>query len=489
MIMKKKMCLGTFLNILTQAKVNSKEIKQKTLIKPLLDIINDPSSETDAYITRLKNGDRNLSYADDLIKFDKEILTNKIKSDIIPLLNNSLKKQIVLAFQDVLGEDDIDEDTLIGFEPGFTKNDIINSTKFDLASLLSNVFYYCGVLVDNKSYKKNIKEVSDKSYIHQFDKNANDIILYEKTVAITSSLELTVKSKDFDRTFEEVSSSELPLKNNYQLKTFILDIGNNEFDYDHIEKFIQQNIGRYVFSRAIRNQYVIEDNAENIGIDAIKAFNKRLDSNKETNHFNEIMLYLFLECILKAPKIFSKMELQTTKPNEYTSSSAGVHLLLLKNGATAINQYVLGATDSLGNLKDAIDSSFIQIEALKNNRSNEYNLIESTVLNHSFDAKTSKELEDIILPHKSSISRKPQQAFGIFLGYTIDIVDKDDLTPDEFTNTVKEKMKQDIGDLTPYIINKIKDLNLSGNSFYIYVVPFNNVEIDKDEIMKKALEV
>ena len=226
-----------------------------------------------------------------------------------------------------------------------------------------------------------------------------------------------------------------------------------------------------------------------MGLDAIKAYNKRVDSNKETNHFNEIMLYLFLECVLNAPKIYSKMELQTTVSDEYTSSSAGVHLLLLKNGPTTINQYVLGATDSLGNLKDAIDSSFKQIEKLKDNRSNEYSLIESTFLNNSFDSDTSKELENIILPQKSATSRMPEQAFGIFLGYTIDIADRDKLTPNEFTNAVKTKMEEDIRSLIPYIIGKIQNLKLIGNSFYIYVLPFNDVEIDKDEIMKKALEV
>lgn len=201
------------------------------------------------------------------------------------------------------------------------------------------------------------------------------------------------------------------------------------------------------------------------------------------------MLYLFLECVLKAPKIYSKMELQTTTADEYTSSSAGIHLLHLKNGQTIINQYVLGAADSIGNLKDAIDSSFKQIEVLRNNRPKEYNLIESTFLNCSFDAKTAKELEEIILPQKSATSKKPEQAFGIFLGYTIDIADKEKMTPDEFTDAVKEKMEQDIIGRTPYIVEKIKYLNLSGYSFYIYVLPFNNVEIDKDEIMKKALEV
>ena len=481
------MCLGTFLNILSQTKLA--KTKQNKLMSSLLGIIGDYSSTTDAYHSRLKSGTRDLASICELRDIDKNLLAEEIKIKIVPLLDQKLTRQMVLAFKDVLCDDEIDDSILIGYEPGFTKKDIVSSMKFELASLLSNLFYYCGVMVENKPYKENIKEVSDIKYIHKFDANADDIILVEKPIAITGSLELTAKAKDFTKTFEEVSSLDLSLKNNNQLKTYILDIGNNEFDYEGIKKFIRSNIGRYVFSRSTRNKYKVDENLENLSLDAIRAYNKRIVAKNETNHFNEIMLYLFLECVLNAPKIYSKMELQTTSSDEYTSSSAGIHLLLLKNGLNVINQYVLGATDSLGNLQDAIDSSFKQIETIRNNRGKEYNLIESTVLNNSFDAKTTKELENIILPQKSATTKKPEQAFGIFLGYTISIPNKDELPSTEFEIAIKEKMEQDITHLTPYIMNKIKELNLTGNSFYIYILPFNNIEIDKEEILKKALEV
>ena len=489
--MSKKMCLGTFLNIMAQAK--KKTMTQELFFQYILDTVSDYHSSDKDYQGHLKSGRDNFSYASEIIKYnqsEKDGLITGFDKQVVPYLESSLKKQIVLAFKEVLSEDDVDEDEIIGFQDGYQKNKIISSTSFDLPELLGNVFYYCCTLVENARYKSNIEEVKDKNYIHKFDGRADEILWIDKTISSTSSpLQITANINNFSKTFEEVNSVNLPLKNNYQLKTFILDIGNHEFDYESVKKFIQQNIGRYVFSRAKRNKYKVEENIENLGIDAIKAYKNRISTKKETNHFNEIMLYLFLECVLNAPKIYSKMELQTTTSDEYISSSAGIHLLLLKNGPTIINQYVLGATDSLGNLKDAIDSSFKQIEALRDNRGKEYNLIESTVLNYSFDAKTTEELESIILPQKNTKAKKPEQAFGIFLGYTIDIPNKNELTPAEFENAVKEKMEQDINDLTPYIISKIRELDLSGNSFYIYVLPFNNVEIDKNEIMQKALEV
>lgn len=490
--MGKKLCLGTFLNIMAQAK--KRNTTQEKLFTKILNTVADYHSSDKDYQGHLKSGRDNLSNVSFIQAYSqsqKEGLIAGFDTNVIPLLDNSLTKQIVLAFKEVLSEDDVCENEIIGFEDGYQKSKILRSTMFDLAGLLGNFFFYCCAIVENKPYVASIKEVNkNKNYIHKFDNNIDDIIWIDKTtVSVSSPLQITAKVTDFTKTFEEVSSPNLPLKNHNQLKTFILDVSNNEFDYDNIKKFIQQNIGRYVFSRSKRNKYKVEDNIENLGLDAIKAYNKRVDSNKETNHFNEIMLYLFLECVLNAPKIYSKMELQTTVSDEYTSSSAGVHLLLLKNGPTTISQYVLGATDSLENLKEAIDSSFKQIEKLKDNRSKEYSLIESTFLNNSFDSETSKELEKIVLPQKSATSRKPEQAFGIFLGYTIDIADRDKLTPDEFTNAVKTKMEQDIQNLTPYIIDKIQNLNLIGNSFYIYILPFNNIEIDKEEIMKKALEV
>ena len=483
--MKKKLCLGTYLHILTQG-ING---KQKDFFKELFSCIGSYYDYFDETLGgHLKSGKNNLTGFDEIKTYDKVKLVDYFNTRIIPSLKNDCKRQIVLAFRDVLSDDEIDDLTVIGFNDAYTKKDIINATKFDLADLLANIFYYCCVEVKNIPYQENIKEVKDKDYIHSFDSEVDSILWDKKPSSVVQKLDATVNKKLFHHIFEEVKCLDLSIPNNNELRTYILDVVGNEFDYENIKKFIRTNIGRYVFSRCQRNNYKISDNIESLSADAISAYHKRIEKDITTNHFNEMMLYLFLECVLGAPKIYSKMELQNMN-STYESLSAGIHLLLLRNGVTACNQLLFGATETIDNIQEAIDSAFSQIGKIKDSRADEYNLVESTIMNIVPDTKTIKELESIILPQKSSTDSKPDQAFGIFLGYTIEVENADSLTREQFIKATKEKIEKDILNFMPYIIKKIETLRLKAHSFYIYVLPLNNASIDKDEIMKKALEV
>lgn len=258
--------------------------------------------------------------------------------------------------------------------------------------------------VNNLECKENIKLVKDTNYIHSFDSLVHTII-FELPHA-TTSLPLTANTTLFSRTFEEVNCVDLKLPNFNELRSFVLDVVGNDFDYDNVQHFIRSNIGRYVFSRSQRNQYEINGDLESITADAIRAYKKRLEKDSSTTHFNEIMLYLFLEAVLKAPKIYSKMELQNAG-GLYESTSAGIHLLMLHTGASVSSQLVFGATDTLDDLREAIDSSFAQIEKIKSKRSDEYNIVESTVMNIVPDYQTARDLEAIILPQRSFFKARP----------------------------------------------------------------------------------
>lgn len=481
--MGKKMCIGTFLNILSQAR--STVLSQENQFQDLLSIINDQRRFDKSYHGALKSGKNNLSDASHLMSCDTDRLVGEFERKVVTYIVEANKHQVILAFKDVLEDDDIADTTIIGFDSDYTKGKILSSIKFNFAETLANVFYYCGTQTDNRACVDSIKLIKDKNYIHSFDDKVSTIIL--EVARDTTTIPLTTNSRNFDLIFEEVGHHKLELPNDNELKSFILDIVGNEFDYSNIQKFIRTNIGRYVFSRSQRNNYEVNGNIESLSADAIAAYKKRLEKNSSTTQFNEIMLYLFLEAILGAPKIYSKMELQSLS-GIYESASAGIHLLLTKNGTTTTSQLVFGATDTIDNLQSSIDSAFLQIEKIRNQKTDEYNLVESTIMNIIPDYKNAQSLRDIIIPQRASV-KKPDQAFGLFLGYTIDIPNKENMTRDAYKNAVKIKMEQDITNLTPYIIVKITQLGITAHSFYIYVLPLNNVNIDKEEIMKKALEV
>lgn len=484
MIILKKLCLGSFLKILSQAN----NTKQYVLFNNVLSFLNTGDDYSDeqkqgAY----KSGKNNLANYEELATCDKDALVNYYKAKIIPYLKKELHKCIVLAIKDVLKEDDIVDLTLIGYEDGYTKQDIINKTYFNFAELLANVFYYCVIIVTNQiPYKENIKEITN-GYVSSFSSFEDSIEFEEIPKPITSKISYTLDPKRFEAVFKEITSSKLSLPNNNDVKIYSLEIINGQIDYEKVKRFIRGNIGRYVYSRAQRNNYELNGDIEAISSYAIEAYTKRVSRIPETNHFNEIMLYSFLECILGAPKIFSKMELQN-KSGQFETFASGIHVLSMKKGLLPFNQLVLGASDTYDDLEHAVDNAFDQIERIAAGSSEEYDLLEASILSNEFDADMNGTLESMIIPKKSTASTSFEKAYGVFLGYSIN-VDNMGLSNEEYQNNANERMTDDIKGIIPYIESKISALDLSNHSFYIYILPLNDALRDKETIIKEALGV
>ncbi len=480
----KKLCLGTFLKILSQAR-NTKQNVLFKLVLSFIDTGDDYSDETNQ--GHYKSGKNNLANYDDLITCDKEQLVKYYKTKIIPCLKPDMHKCVVLAIRDVLKDDDVGDLTLIGYEDGYTKQDIVNKAYFNFAELLANVFYYCVIGVPNQRiYQENIKEVTN-DYIVFFSSLEDTIEFEEAPKPITSKISYTLDPKRFDSVFKEIASSKLSLPNNNDIKIYSLEITNAQIDYEKVKRFIRGNIGRYVYSRAQRNNYELNGDLEAISSYAIDAYVKRVNRSPDTNHFSEIMLYSFLECILGAPKIFSKMELQN-KSGQFETFASGMHVLSMKKGMLPFNQLVLGASDTYDDLEHAVNNAFDQIERIAAGSSEEYDLLETSILNNEFDADMNQTLESMIIPKKGTSSSSIEKAYGIFLGYTIN-VDRTGLSNDEYLKNANEKMISDIKGIIPYIESKIGALSLSNHSFYIYILPLNDALSDKESIIKDALGV
>lgn len=441
----------------------------------------------DAYHGAFISGRLNLTNYEEIISCDKNELISYFKKHIEECFSVDNQKLIIIAIREVLKEDDsikmLDQ---IGFEDeGYTKQDILYSQIFPFAEFIANIYYFCVVNCQNNIYQSEIKEITPK-YIESLRPLINDIQLEARPVHVYSKVTPTLEAKDFNEVFTEVKTQPMSIPNNNHLKFYCLNVSSSKIDYSKLKKFIEKNIGKYIFSRAYRNNYKLRSDLGDITIAAFKAYKKRVKDEPTTSHFNEIMLYSFLECVLGAPKIFSKMELQD-KSGTYESKTSGIHILTMKKNNYPFNQLVLGATDTINTLTDVVDKAFEQVNHINESINDELNFIDDTILNEEFDQETNKSLEEIILPSKNSDLSKPENAYGIFLGYTPEV--DSNVINEEFKTNLLTKLQEDIVDIEPYITSKIKSLGLQNYSFYIYVLPFNDALIDSKEIIKEAMEV
>lgn len=302
-----------------------------------------------------------------------------------------------------------------------------------------------------------------------------------------SILTKTLKDAGFDGIFTEVVHTEtLGLKNPNQLRMFHLAAPEAAFSFSDLHRFLLKNIGRYVFSRVKIDQFYLDGEEEAIGAKARDLLKSapNFDANWIDDQLGDLLMYVFLEQVLEAPKLFSKVELLDSG-NETAQNGGGVHLRSPSDDIPSY-QMVFGKSHVVGDIQDAIDNAFVSIEAAKANMSGEMHLVENAILTQSFPKETADHLKEILIPSKQKADPM-ERAFGVFLGYSLGL-DASKYSNADFRKAMAQRMNLDIKAHTVYIANKISAAKLGMHSFYFYILPFNDAIAEKQGIMKVLLE-
>lgn len=194
----------------------------------------------------------------------------------------------------------------------------------------------------------------------------------------------------------------------------------------------------------------------------------------------ELLLYSFLEAHLGAPKILSKMELKTSSEH-YVHGTDGIHLLEVDPGNY---QLIFGESKMYGDAKGRVGSSVSRgIKAAFTSMGQVQEdgfdfdtwLVESQLLKESLDDTKVELLASILLPPASGASTiKKSNAFGVFIGYEIDVTDFPfaDHTSDEIEAELLGRAENAISSEIKTIKDEVNNRGLGGFHFHIYAVPF-----------------
>lgn len=478
----KKLCFGTLVNILYYNHNNG--VKVDLVCDSIASSygVNLSGMYDRNYYDKLKAG-RN-STPDDVVIAARSIkadtLSNGIKKHILPIIKDSKKETIILEIRDVLKSDEtIDWDATLGFS-GFTKRNICECTHLMFADTLAAVMQYAVLEVANNECQEAIKEIG-KEYVESFVVNPGEIVLDPEAIAVSTPLSMTSSKVIFERTFTEVESLNVmgpAVKSSAHI--FSVEMSNQEFRFRRMQDYLFDNIGRYVMSRYRVNQLESEGKADTIGLYALREFQNTY-KEKADNVLGEMLLYIFMEQVLGAPKIMSKIELN--RLNGAVSKSDGIHLYSGTFAGQPFNQIVYGAANLEEDLCVAADRAFSRVLEIKDNRNNELRVVENTVYNNVYDRETTEYVKSLIIPkrgHKTSYD----MAFGVFLGYSMDLSGSDPLT---YKDDAVAKMRADIAVLKEHIKEKIISEKLNGYDFYIYIIPFNDATGEKIKLIDEML--
>ena len=306
---------------------------------------------------------------------------------------------------------------------------------------------------------------------------------------MSAALKKTLKDKDIDRIFAEVPCPEkLGLSKPGQLRLFHLLVRDGKFQHDDLETWLYRNLSRYVFSRAMLEQFRKDDNLDAAIERAIQTMkeNGAPDEKGAGNELGEMLIYAFLEGKLSAPKLMSRVELSTDL-SQYKSVCESIHLFSgIDDQGAPFNQMVFGSSNIVGEIRDAVDNAFDAIVRIKEHSNREIKMVEKSALDRFFEDSEIAFLKDTIIPQPNAKS-KYNTAYGVFLGYSIG-VKAEDHPGVEYEALVAKKMADDIKQHAQYIADKIKRNGLDGHSFYIFILPFMDAETNKSEIMDHVMK-
>ena len=284
---------------------------------------------------------------------------------------------------------------------------------------------------------------------------------------------LELNREEFNAAFYPPISVNLQTKTNLHLH--VLRVKNGGFDLSTLYRALKNNSAAYVLSRmnykkALDNPgYMMEIAAK------VQAQFKSPDPN--AGEGGEILLYSLLEGHLGAPKILSKMEVKTD--NVYGSD--GVHLL---RTADDTYQLIFGESKMYGDAKTpgasakrGIKASFKSVEAVHNEGFDfDTWLVQSELLKEELDEEKLSVLADILLPSSSGgdDAIKKHNAFGIFVGYEIDVSDMsfEDMELEEIEAELRKRAEDAITSQHDLIKSQIIDRGLGGYPIHLYAVPF-----------------
>lgn len=485
----KKLCFGTMLQLMYQSR--GAGVTYKSICDNVFKAYGAKGMDSydESLPSHLKTGHDNvppevvsaaraLSFSDAIMAFE---------SSVVGLVAN--QKGLIYAVKAVLREDDISDDTLLGYIKGYEKRSILQCNKFQMAPLLASVFKYVIVDIKNHDCMNNLKDFG-RNYLSSVDTNEPLFIdPIEDDCHINTDepklLQRTLIDDTFSKAFRKVSEVTVAgVTHPSKANIYRVDLTNCKFRFKELKKFMLRNIANYVFSRTETGVFSESGTPGGaFGTTALIQFMKAYKDSSETV-LGELLLYAFLEHELNAPKIMSKIEF--SPKNGLISKSDGIHLLSISEYGRPFNQLVFGASDITGSLKEAVDRAFDRIILIEMNSDSEFTIVENAAYSQLFDQPTREYLHELLVPRKD-YNRKPDMAFGMFLGYTLDL-DSNQTDSAQFYMAADYKLNKDIESVKNYIAQKIIENQLEGYTFYCYVLPFNDAPNEKTTIIDDMLE-
>ena len=484
----KKLCYGTLFKILYEARESriSPKVTNDSLCTALFSVFGDDFNGYGNDSGHLKSGHDNVPLAlqDAAREMSFEEADSNFQNCVVPLIKDDMKEAIVRSIKDILKDDtSISNDTIIGYIDGYQKDRIIKKSTFSFSAIMVSILYYVVTKVNNCACKDYIK-LFDKDFVKSRLNDNRPIYFEDSQSTAFLPLDNTLCDPTFNRIFKKIHTEVCrETINPVSIAIYSTNINNRKINFRNAKQFIMDNLTSYVMSREQINRMNKVGRLATAGVRSMQKFIEMGNRSKESL-LGEILLYVFMEQVLEAPKLLSKIEIDDIAGG---SKSDGVYYFRFERRGIPYNRLLFGASNIYGDLKVAVDIVFEKIHKIEQNSDEEFLIVDNTRYQNILPEGMNQYLKEVMLPSKSSAnSNSPDMAFGCFLGYTVHVTSHI-LDNIQYEENLRKQMKDDIDSIIPYIKNKIDIMRLSNYEFYFYVVPFNDATNERISLIDEMI--
>ncbi|GAA5349428.1 HamA C-terminal domain-containing protein [Streptococcus uberis] len=270
--------------------------------------------------------------------------------------------------------------------------------------------------------------------------------------------------------------------NSTTMQLFMPQINSREFDVLSIQETLMEVLIDFSLTRITIEKYEKNRQWARLSKEARQKFR---DYSTNKGELGELFLYTFLEGSLGAPQILSKMSLKTTS-GDYTKKSDGIHYLKVPN--TDRYHLIFGEAKMYQDIISGFRDAFESISTHKSGKEFEKSLISSQIESEFSDSEDRELINAILYPHEADSVIKVSDAFGIFIGFEIDDADGKTKTEDEYDEWVKMIIADTVKSKISTIEKQITSKGLVANNFYVYLMPFVDLDNTRLAITKGITE-
>ncbi|PAT09960.1 hypothetical protein CKJ80_08325 [Corynebacterium hadale] len=273
--------------------------------------------------------------------------------------------------------------------------------------------------------------------------------------------------------------SDLQINSRTSCKLSVLKIENGDFILDRLYEALSDASLSYVLSRREIQDFQADPmRAMKITNDVRSRFQK---PNAKNGEGGEVLLYALLETITGAPKLLSKMGLKTNNEMPIFGSD-GLHLLKVDDKNY---QLIFGESKMYGDLGEAISNAFLSMYNASQDRFvQDRCLVAPQLMRETVSDAQLKFIESVLTPTAGSGSSRPQQAFGVFVAFDIEVDDyplaihSDEEIKAEYLSRANDKMAAKI----PLIRKKIHQYGFDAVPFHIFAIPFLKKMVNGEQL-------